>query len=377
MSVSGRELFYKRFIEEWKYQWGIIKSVLDWTIVLYMVIPGVVIGASMYREAWQSIELYWSSIIPFPLLLAVLLLLAVGGHFRTYLLKADLLYLLQRKAILHELKRCGLLSSLLLAAIGNGAIFVLILPILVGNYQLTGMEILLLYIAAFAARMLFMTLNKLIARPLYKWLIYPFLYIAVLILLAAVNPVIYGTAGGLVILLLILFQMAQITKTNRWFQREIEIEDTERTRYVKLILNFSREVEKEKVSTAKRPWFLFSASQRLFNKRNKENGLLEMLLKSFLRNPAYLKSYYQMTAVTLAAIVILPLWLKWLVCFSFVAFAYSWARSIFNKMKASPFFAVVPFEKDLHYEVLPRFQRWIALPAVTLAGLLTILLTIF
>jgi len=331
----------------------------------------------MYAEAWHSIDLYWSSLIPFPLLLAVLLLVSGSGHFRTYLLEADMLYLLQKKVILHELKLYGFLSSLLLKAAGTAVLFLFILPILVQSYQMTMLEVLLLYISVMAFRLLFITINKIISRKLYKWLIFPVLYISLLMLQLAVNPVLYGIGSGVVILLLILYQLSQITKTNRWFQREIEIEQEERIKYIKLIITFSNEVEKEKIITAKRPYILFPESNRIFKHRTKANGLLEMLLKSFLRNKSYLKSYYQMTAITTGALIVLPLWLKWIVFFSFVAFIYSWSKGIFNKMKASPFFAVIPFQKDLHYEVLPRFQNLIGLPAVILTGLLVILLTLF
>jgi predicted ABC-type exoprotein transport system permease subunit len=376
MQVSGRVLFFQRVKAEWQYQWGIVKTVLDWTIVLYLVMPTVVIGAFMYAEAWQSIELYWSSLIPFPLMLAVLLLLSAGGQFRTYLLEADMLYLLQRKNILHELKRCALFSSLWLIAAGTALLFLFILPILVQSYHLTGMEVLLLYIGILASRLLFMTIHKVISRTLYQWLFNPVLFAALLILLLTVHPVVYGIGGGIMILLLVFFQLSQITRTNRWFQREIEIEKTERTKYIKIILNFSQEVEKEKISSAKRPWLLFPDSKPIFKTRNKVNGLLEVVLKSFLRNRTNLMSYYKMTAITMGAIFVLPLWLKWIVWIAFVLFIRSWIGGIFRKMKASPFFTVIPFAKDLHYEALPIFQKWVGLPAITLTGLLTALLTI-
>lgn len=376
MQVSGRVLFFQRFKAEWQYQWGIMKTVLDWTIVLYLVMPTIVIGAFMYAEAWHSIELYWSSLIPFPLMLAVVLLLSAGGQFRTYLLEADMLYLLQRKSILHELKRCALFSSVWFIAAGTALLFLFILPILVQSYHLTGMEVLLLYIGILASRLLFITMHKIISRTLYQWLFNPVFFVALLILLLTLHPVVYGIGGGVMILLLVFFQLSQITRTNRWFQREIEIEKTERIKYIKIILNFSQEVEKEKISSAKRPWLLFPGSKRIFKTRNKVNGLLEVVLKSFLRNKTNLMSYYKMTAITMGAILVLPLWLKWIVWLAFVLFIRSWVGGIFRKMKASPFFAVIPYAKDLHYEALPRFQKWIGLPAIALTGILTLLLTI-
>nr|WP_295972291.1 ABC transporter permease [uncultured Bacillus sp.] len=373
--MTGRQLFCKRLKEEWTYQWNIIKTVLDWTIILYLVIPTVVIGSFMYAEAWQSIELYWSSLIPFPLLLLVLLLLTASGNFRTYLQEADLLYLLQQKPLLHGLKRYGLAWSSFTIMTGTALIFVFILPILLQSYQLSLPEVFHLYIALLAFRLLMITCKKIISRTLTKWLVYPLLFAAVFALLFSVRPVLYGIVGFVCIILLYLYQLSQLTKTNRWFQREIEMEKAERIKYIKVILNFSNEVEKEKISTKKRPWILFPQSNRIFKTRSKENGLLELLLKSFLRSPLYLKSYYQMTTVTIVAIIILPLWLKWLVFIAFFFFISSWLKSIFNKMKKHSFFAVAPYKEELEDAVWPRFNRWITLPAVSVIGLTVTLLT--
>lgn len=374
--MDGKTIFLKRYKENHKYQWGVFTSIIDWTIAVYLIIPGVVITAFLYREAWQSIGKFWSDLIPFSLLVALLLLFSMRGYFRTYVEEADLLYLLQHKNIFCTVKRYGFLSSLLHAAFGNAILFVLLLPVLIQNYKLTAMEVWLLYLALLAVNMLFMTANKLITRSLYKWLLYPLLFLVFLLVFTKASPLVYGSLGVLLFVFLVLFHLFRITNTNRWFYREVEIEDEERAKYVRIIFHFSQEVEKETVRTAKRPWILFPQSQRLFNKRSGANGLLELLLKSFLRNRRYVQSYYRMTAVTLAALFILPLWLKWVVYIAFIVFIASWAESIFRKMKDSPFFAVVPFAEDLHYEVLPRFRNWIALPAVTICGGLVVLLTV-
>ncbi|MEW5552503.1 ABC transporter permease [Peribacillus frigoritolerans] len=374
--MSGRKLFIKRFVQEWNFQWGVIRSVLDWSVMLYLVIPVILFVPFLYVDAWQYVHIYWNEKLPISVLLLVVFLLSVSGNFRTYLLEADLLYLMQRKTILHQLKLYGFLSSSILIILGVTLVFILILPILILIYKFSLTEILLLYLAVNAFRFLFLTLKKIINRTLYKWMIYPLTFIVSILMILNINSVIYGIGSILCIFVIFIFHLTQITKTNRWFLKEIEIENIERNRYIKLILNFSMEVEKEINNQKKGPLLFFRESRRIFKTRTKENGLLEILLKVFLRNKSYLTSYCHLMIITISAIIVLPVWLKWVVFICFTFFINSWLRSLYKKMLASHFFVVVPYNKDLLNTVWIRFKKWMSLPVIILTGVLTFLLTI-
>jgi ABC-2 type transport system permease protein len=376
INMTGEKLIIQRFMKESKYQWGIIRTVLDWTILLYLAIPAVVIAPFLYVDVWENIHQYWSPSLPIALLLAPVLFLAASGNLRTYLTEADLLFLLQRKKILHRLKLYGFLSSLLRLILGVGAIIILILPILFKIYQFQPTDVLWLYIAVSAYRLLFLTLKKVINRPLYKWLCFPTAYIVSIVLILNIAPILYGIGSIVLILILFTFHITQIAKTNRWFLKEIEIEDTERARYIKLILNFSMEVEKEEFKQKTRPLFFWRKSGRLFTERSQENGLLEILLKAFLRNRGYLVTYFQIIMVTISAIIMLPLGLKWLVFMAFYIFLNFWLKSLFNKMLSSHFFTVVPYNKELSTTIWIRFKKRMSLPITIFIAVLLILLTL-
>ncbi|GGL55108.1 hypothetical protein GCM10007968_18970 [Sporolactobacillus putidus] len=103
--------------------------------------------------------------------------------------------------------------------------------------------------------------------------------------------------------------------------------------------------------------------------------MLELLLKTFLRNKSYVFSYYQIIVVTCLAITVLPLWLKWIVAIIFNFFVNAWLKILFKKMLANDFFTVVPLNDQIKDSVWVRFSKWVSLPPVLVILGLTAILT--
>ncbi|MCA1055052.1 ABC transporter permease [Rossellomorea aquimaris] len=364
----------RRLLEEWRYQWGVVKSVLDWTIVVYLVIPLVIAAPFLYVDMWQYSQLYWNAAIPYPVLLVLILSLSASGNIRTFLKEADLLYLLQKKEILHPFKRYGFLYSVAGSVAVAGVAILVLLPLFKGIYGLAAMELFSLLFLVVAFRLLFFTVKKFTSRVLVKSVMFVFLVLAS-VSLAATGPIASGLISLCVIGFLILFHLKQVTKANRWFTKELEIERRERVRYIRLILTYSMEVEKSSFNQRNSPLLFFKHSQRLFKKgRSREDGLLDLLMKGFLRG-SYMKLYIQMTLVTTSAIIVFPVWVKWLVFVGFVLFLRSWLKSLYGKMLDAPFFAVVPYDEATAESVWPRFKRILVVPAVGLTGVLVVVLS--
>jgi ABC-2 type transport system permease protein len=374
MRASG--LFRKRLFGELGYQWGVMKSVLDWTIVVYLVIPVLVSAPLVYADMWQNSHLYWSGKLPMAVLFVLLLLVTSGGNYRTYLMEADLLYLLQKKELLYPFKQMGFLFSVISSVIQVGMAGVITLPLFVEVYGLGLAEMVSMLAVVLAVRLLFMTLKKFTTRVFFKLALFGLMAAAATVLATEAPPLVSGILSISVAGSIIFYHLGQTSKSDRWFMREIEIEEHERVRYIKLILTYSMEVEKEPVNQRSRPLVMFSRSQRLFKKgRSKEDGLLELLIKGFLRRN-YLTLYVQMFLLTMSAVILLPMWLKWFVFAGYGFFIHSWLKSLFRKMLDSPFFAVVPYDKAAADSVWIRFKKLFAFPVIGLAGTLAVILTI-
>lgn len=370
--MTGGSLFRSRLLEEWTYKWRVVRTVLDWTIWVYVVTPGIIIGSFLYADALKDIDHYWNHQIPFALLLVGLLLISSSGNIRTFLMEADLLFIIQRKRLLYRLKQSSLYYSLFTSIIGPGLVILLSMPILTFIYHFSSTDIIALSVGVVAYKWGMLVIKREIHQTFYKWIVYPAVFLIACWLILALPPTLYGTAGALIIIAIIITQHMQLPATNH-FLKDVEIEQFERTKLIRLILNFSMEVEKPPRSQKKKPLILFPGSVRLFSKRTPENGLLEVLLKSFIRNPSNRSTYYQLTMFTGMAIILLPIWLKWVIYFGFVLFLGVWLNSLFKKMVEHDFFTVIPFDdEELPLEVWVRFKKWITLPGAVFTGILAV-----
>jgi ABC-2 type transport system permease protein len=372
--MSARRLFFGRAAGELRYQWGVLRSVLDWTIVVYLVIPAVIAAPFLYEDFWQNHHLYWSERLPLELLFIIVLLLSATGNFRTYLMEADLLHLIQKKALLNPLKRNGFFLSFFGAFFREFVIFIVFLPLFSGVYGLGVQQLIPLYLAACSFRLIFLTIKKVLARTSSISIL--FILLVLLVTLSVnVKPLITGVVSLFVIVVVFNHHLSQITNTNRWFLKEIEIEGRERVRFIKLIMNFSMEVEKVPVNQRNQPLIFGRGSRRIFKKRSKENGVLDLLFKGFLRRN-YLMTYFQITGITVSAIIVLPVWVKWVVFLGFAFFIRFWLKNIFSKMIESSFFEIVPYDKKVSESALLRFKKILSYPVIGLTGVLSALFTL-
>ena len=85
--VNSRGLLYNRIRQNWKYQYGIIKTIIDWTIMLYLVVPTAVIGGAVYRSWWFDTP-QWIEEMPFGLLVFRFLFIVMARPF-SYICKGS------------------------------------------------------------------------------------------------------------------------------------------------------------------------------------------------------------------------------------------------------------------------------------------------
>ncbi|MFC2947752.1 ABC transporter permease [Virgibacillus sediminis] len=284
--MSGKQIFIRRLVREYKFQWSVIRSILDWSIILYAVLPLILIAPFIYMEAWNLTHLYWSDSIPFTVLLFALLLFCLKGKIRTFAMEADLLHLIQQKPTFVQLKRYGLLYTALQLLVETAFIGVIFLPILMLIYNFSLVDALLLALLLCTFRFFAATVKKAASRALTKWIILVAAFILVYLFALFTSPWLYGVGSIVAFSLIYIYHYTVMTITNRLFLKEVEIEKAERMKYIKFLLTFSNDVHVEPIKNSQnnKPFFLFPDSKRIFKTRNKLNGLLEVLLKSFLRD---------------------------------------------------------------------------------------------
>ncbi|MEM5599461.1 ABC transporter permease [Niallia circulans] len=62
--MNSRKLFFSRLISNWHYQWKVLRSIADWTVIVYILVPLGVFCGVIYRSWWLEIPV-WIHKIPF------------------------------------------------------------------------------------------------------------------------------------------------------------------------------------------------------------------------------------------------------------------------------------------------------------------------
>jgi Predicted ABC-type exoprotein transport system, permease component len=373
--MSGNKLFLTRLIGEYRYQWRVLHTVLDWSVMLYIAIPAAVILPFAYADFWRNIHLYWDARLPVQIVLILLLILSGYGNIRTYLFDADLLFLIQRRKVIRQLKRDSFLSSLLALSLVEAVLLFAALPVLVGIYRYTVPLILSLFLVVSAYKLMSMTIRKAAGHAVIRWLLRVVSFSLTGMVLTTASFQLWIVFGGIVWLLMLWLNVRRFTEINDW-ARELENEYGMHTRLIRVILRYTGEVPKPQTRSSRKPLLFFRKSGRIFKQRSEENGLLEFLLKSVLRNKKHLSLYYKLIGVTCIAVLFLPFWLKWTIFFLFIWFINRWLGTLFLDLTVNDFFVLVPFRSENAERACQRFQRWLGVPPDILVGITTALSTL-
>lgn len=324
--MNGSSLFFTRQIREWRFQYGVIKSVADWTILLYIILPSIAIGIGIYRSWWLEVP-HWILSIPVELLFLVGYIFAWFGNYRTFVEEADKVLLIKNKPLFLRMKVWSFLSTV----ITQGVIFTLqlclLIPFFVTHYELKLETIFVYFFYLVQVKILLMYGKVQLRKIKQKYLRLLFLFLIFVIGSWITQLVIWMITKYALFLLFVVWipgflgLYLSIKKLLRLssFDEELMIEREEKLRYVGLIYQFSYSIEKTTPVIRKNP-ILFRRSKRLFKKRTASHAFIELFLKVFLRNYSYVFSYIQLIGVTISAMVVSPT--IWLVGLFFIAFLF-------------------------------------------------------
>lgn len=375
--MTGWKVFKFRFMDDINYQRKVLGTVIDWTVWVYVFLPFAVMAMLLYIDVWQHTSTYWLEPLPPRLMISFILLVSFGGRFRSYMQEADQLFLLDRNNLYRGLRMFAFGYSMLQLSLTTVVILLVFLPWLIQLAGLSPNQLVYLSIFLLAFRVLISTIRKVLSGPVKRLLVVSVLYGVTATLLFYLSLDIRLLIGAVGLILLCVGYMKRVVQSKHYFYEEVNAENKERSRYAKFILGAASNVEKAPIRFGKRPLFL-RKSRRLFQTVSPENGLLELLVKGFLRHSVYFNSYLRIVVVTMSAIVIIPVSMKWLMFLLFVLFLNynSWLKGLYEKMLDQQFFSIIPVTESVREHVWLRFKRLLMIPAVSVAGVATIVFTI-
>lgn len=340
--MNGIQLLCIRVKQNWTYQYKIMKSVVDWTVFVYFVIPLTVITIAIYKSWWEELP-NWIHNISFYWIFIVFFLFFWGNHFRTYVKEADSIFLRKNEVLLLHMRRWGIIYSYIYEIVLLLFSFVFIAPFWFQHYGYNLHQLLLFGGLCLSIKWVIMGIKGKLNVEVTGWrtlisgiplllgtiLVWSFCYQAFINNQIAI---ILGITITLTIVSIILIWPRY--KDNHRLEQDLAIDRFEKTKIIDMIFSLSMDIEKmpKRYSSRKSP-VTFSKSGRIFNRRTPKNGFLELFMKVNARNIQYITGYFQIIGITSAATIILPpMWLKITIIIAGSLFLLSWINSLWDKI---------------------------------------------
>ncbi len=295
--ITPLRVFFKRLFAELKFQVGIWRMVIDWTVALYIVIPAIALGINQYLSWWRNTP-DWLEFLPVSLFFAVCFLLAWSGSVRIFLQEADQLFLLGQRQWIKKIMQYGLIYSYFRSFLFTGFFFLLLAPLILSHHQFSQRELFLLFTITFLVKVFLGLAKQFLSIRFCGWRLFIILWgmmvagsMCFIILLPYIigNFPVFLTVSLLLSIASVLLSIRRLNHIHSFFA-DVEREQGEKLKHVSFLLGLSGASVKKPKKQRKRPW-LFPRSNIIFRKRNAINGLVEVCLKSILRDSRRVGQY--------------------------------------------------------------------------------------
>ncbi|MFF2889565.1 ABC transporter permease [Paenibacillus sp. NPDC057967] len=368
--MTPSQLFFYRLKRNVKEQAKAWNSVFDWTVWVYLLVPGILIFGGLYREIWLETP-EWAAGVPWLLLLSIVLflILAFGGRIRVFVDEADRLFLLQQPRWLKQLKRYGMAYSFIMQALRLVLPFLVVLPFLLRVEQMGLKEVGAAFLYSFLFAMLMsMTIHMLTGR-LRKWrqvvleaivlLIGVVAYLYPMLSLTQEGSIFGAALAGAAVLLLVVL----IVCLHKPIHFETEVKNERSARLSSTELLMSQVIERKPVMKLKKPLFM-RQSRRLFKKTDTGTILAELRIITFVRSLSMLRIGMGFLSVTTGAMLIVPPSATYAIMGGFLFLIVPWLRTQWEQWRSEEFVSQFPWNTADLFAGLRLSRFWLLLPNI-------------
>ena len=379
--ITVTRLFYRRIISEWKYQYQVWRTAVDWIVALYIIIPFFAIFLNYYLSWWRKAP-EWLVYIPLNAFLAIILVFAWSGTIRIFVEDADQLFLLQCKGWISRIMAFGLGYSIIYNFVVASLLLITLAPFLLLYYGFSPIGVVWLSVFVFLLKNCMGLVKQLIELRFKGWtqrFVRTVIFIITGVYVRETVVLLLSRPGLFYLSLFVLLSTLGILLDKRMKLKGSFFEDVAREQTAKLkLVNFMLQragtyVKKQKL-LRKRP-LLFRNSNLIFKKRDPVNGLVEMCIKAVLRNEGDVGFYLKLVGVYLVVIIAFPgdyKWLFWIASSIMLSnvVGISWLEVI-----KSPFVCLFPWLPETKMLATRKTIFLLTLPGQLLLGLVVVLQT--
>ena len=308
----------------------LLASIVDWTIALYMILPGAIISFFLYKDFVTDVQTLWVAKVPLVIWILLLFFVTSMPTIRTYLQRADRLFLIQDSQQMIQLKRAGF-SWTLLKHVGRIAAFLTLLgPIFIKVHHLTTIDLLiyllLLFTASFCKALVHLRIQT-------KWQQF---CISFVIWAAGMALFFYGSSIVIALICMILcivshmYYKRNFVQSMKHFDQLVELDQVEFYKWQSTIFNTAPELRSMIAPKIKKPRFLWTNSKRMF--RRSDYFIEELLCITMLRQSQYKWGYLRFLFTGIGLMIVVPVWAKFVLLFLLFFGLRTYMKSILQQI---------------------------------------------
>ncbi|MGQ8875216.1 ABC transporter permease [Paenibacillus sp. TSA_86.1] len=368
-------LYQRRQKEHVREQWRNFRLVVDWTVWLYLLVPGMLYFIGYYASLWTKALPAWASGgISFPVLTGIIELIILTGGVLLFIEEADVLFLKSRRVWMQTLMMRGLVRVTLLQLGKMILITALVAPLLVRVYDMSLLQIVLTSIwlaTAASLQVIVIHMVKVRYTGWRRWLSMIPLVIAMGWATIRTSAWLLGDSytwritlsiAAVLLLLITLIQMRLHMKGT--FEGDVREGLRSRLRLTALML--SQAVKKPKSPQTRT--IIFRKSRKLFRKRSIPNRTAEIAFKTFFRNSETLKLILQLGGLSIVAVALPPFPVNVIVCGLLVIMLTVMLYRAWDGLATSEYVQLVTYDSAALHEAGSIMVRMLLLPLVALMG---------
>jgi ABC-2 type transport system permease protein len=365
--TPGR-LLLSRIARFWREQFRIWRTAFDWTVLLYLVVPGLWMLGGLWLEMLREPPA-WLTALPPELAVALFALLLFAGRLRTFLEDADALVLLQRRNWIRTLKIGGAVYTLAVTAVSTALAFAALLPWLRLHDAFDAGGLVLWAVLTAACRSLAAAARRLVASLLggwKRWAAHIALSLALIAYYAWAIFAADGSAGWLGACAAPAFAgwaaaVGFLARMRGGYETDLRAELRARTASAGLLVSAAG-IEHKPAPEWKRP-IVFPRSGRILRASDPGAVLAEMRIKAFLRQFRRLGQGFQIIAVSAVALISVPGWVSPVLAAVLMALVASWLQRDWREWMDEPFVSQFRWEEAAVRRGATLSRFWIMLPA--------------
>ncbi|MGF7048480.1 ABC-2 type transport system permease protein [Paenibacillus sp. DS2015] len=365
---TPRNLFWRRLKEYLREQIIILRYVADWTVMLYILIPGVLLGGRLYYGLWVEDLPQWSLQAPSMLFSSFMLLGIYSGGILLLVQRGDALFIRMHQRWMSGLIFRGSIYSMVVIAMKVVILFTIVSPFLVRILSTDGLELGSFLVLSIATSWIVTWIRHFVTITFSGWtkrlmiicgVGVPCAFYARVTILWIHQPLYMICTAVLFIIVVFVFVKKRVYHQGT-FMNDVEEDSKQRMKFTGFLL---KQVVDKPMPTRTKPW-IFRRSPYLYHSRSPEHRLAAAAVKSWFRNPRHLLLYLQFTGVSVIAIIVPPGIIKCIVLLAVSTMLVYWLFRYWTRFLYDEWVSLLPWSPEVSLKAGMLAVRTMHLPYI-------------